>query len=609
MKHLFLFTIGPVQSFISQARKTQDLYAGSDLLSRLIETAIEKFKDTDGFESLIFPNTDYETKKDFNEEEPETNRSFPNRFLGTIWVEDEDKLNTIGNEVEKAVLEKIKCLGEEVINTLSIQQHTHFVEQLDKHFTFHWLYQPIEEDDYKSAYETIEKNLAGIKNIRSFEQYSYKDKGVKCSLSGECNALYFNESINRNEVITKFNKPVFIDKHHFKKQEGLSAIGLVKRFYDQTDEDIDSFPSTAEIALKDALEQRDQNADEQYKTLFKGKDLFDDELYYPENLNKEYFDKNGLNQVYELTPFEHLEEKRSAIFGNLSLPKYYAFIIFDGDKMGDWLRGENTTEEVDETFHQDLSEWLANYADSVQEYFKKNSRIGSIVYTGGDDFVGFINLHHLYTTLQYLRLAFQEEISNPLVKKYTPNGDVQELTFSAGITIAHYRDPLRMVVEKARSMEQKAKDVGRDAFAISTIKGSGEIEECVFSWSLTCKDNTWQSDSIQHFMCISNYLSRDEVSPRFIQNLADEFYNTFDEVKKASDEAHILKSEIKRLIKRSTSNLPEEDTQALIDSTIQLLEYSLKQDCNSNTKSYDVQNFLYSLKTIEFIRKQLLCKQ
>jgi len=33
MTHLFLFTIGPVQSFIAQARKVQDLAAGSQMLS------------------------------------------------------------------------------------------------------------------------------------------------------------------------------------------------------------------------------------------------------------------------------------------------------------------------------------------------------------------------------------------------------------------------------------------------------------------------------------------------------------------------------------------------------------------------------------------------
>jgi CRISPR-associated protein Cmr2 len=51
MRNLLLFTIGPVQSFISQARKTQDLYAGSKLLSVLIGEAI-KFV---GEDNMIFP--------------------------------------------------------------------------------------------------------------------------------------------------------------------------------------------------------------------------------------------------------------------------------------------------------------------------------------------------------------------------------------------------------------------------------------------------------------------------------------------------------------------------------------------------------------------------
>ena len=43
--YLFLYTIGPVQSFIAQARKTQDLWCGSTLLSELSrETALHAQK-------------------------------------------------------------------------------------------------------------------------------------------------------------------------------------------------------------------------------------------------------------------------------------------------------------------------------------------------------------------------------------------------------------------------------------------------------------------------------------------------------------------------------------------------------------------------------------
>ncbi|GEM_PF-1970035 len=40
--HLFLFTIGPVQSFIAQARKTQDLSEESNLVLKAKKSIIKK---------------------------------------------------------------------------------------------------------------------------------------------------------------------------------------------------------------------------------------------------------------------------------------------------------------------------------------------------------------------------------------------------------------------------------------------------------------------------------------------------------------------------------------------------------------------------------------
>ena len=53
--HLFLFTIGPVQRFIALARKTQDLYAGSYLLSHLCRIGGKKAEELSG-NKTIFPN-------------------------------------------------------------------------------------------------------------------------------------------------------------------------------------------------------------------------------------------------------------------------------------------------------------------------------------------------------------------------------------------------------------------------------------------------------------------------------------------------------------------------------------------------------------------------
>ncbi|MFQ3646977.1 MAG: type III-B CRISPR-associated protein Cas10/Cmr2, partial [Anaerolinea sp.] len=41
MTHLYLFQIGPVQAFIAQARRTQDLLVGSRILSDLASAGIK----------------------------------------------------------------------------------------------------------------------------------------------------------------------------------------------------------------------------------------------------------------------------------------------------------------------------------------------------------------------------------------------------------------------------------------------------------------------------------------------------------------------------------------------------------------------------------------
>src|SRR5260370_39792308 len=49
---MLLFSLGPVQTFIAQARKTRDLWIGSLLLSKLMEAAMDGVKG-----DFIFPAT------------------------------------------------------------------------------------------------------------------------------------------------------------------------------------------------------------------------------------------------------------------------------------------------------------------------------------------------------------------------------------------------------------------------------------------------------------------------------------------------------------------------------------------------------------------------
>ncbi len=81
-EYLFLFSIGPVQSFIAQARKPQDFAAGSQILSELVDLAMQGLPK----DRIIFPSPDIENK--------------PNRFIAVIAT---DTPQEFGEVVEKKV--------------------------------------------------------------------------------------------------------------------------------------------------------------------------------------------------------------------------------------------------------------------------------------------------------------------------------------------------------------------------------------------------------------------------------------------------------------------------------------------------------------------------
>ena len=85
-KHYFHFTLGPVQNFVSQARRTRDFWAGSFLLSWLSAVAIKAVIQQGG--TIIFPQAD-DNFLAFLEGKSEKGKaplqgSIPNRFKAEI---------------------------------------------------------------------------------------------------------------------------------------------------------------------------------------------------------------------------------------------------------------------------------------------------------------------------------------------------------------------------------------------------------------------------------------------------------------------------------------------------------------------------------------------
>ncbi|PCI28167.1 MAG: hypothetical protein COB67_06930, partial [SAR324 cluster bacterium] len=188
-KFLFLLTIGPVQSFIAQARKTQDLYAGSLLLSQLVKTAIEELKER---KDIIFPfayPNDIDRWDDLE--------SLPNRFVAVV-NSSESELQKLGEDIETAVKAKWESLSTSAIldigkNCKQLSMDKGFFEQIRQHLDIHWLFEPL-TDNYKESFKLLERKMGAIKNVRTFEQYNYNglgEKGRKCSLDGIRNVKFY----------------------------------------------------------------------------------------------------------------------------------------------------------------------------------------------------------------------------------------------------------------------------------------------------------------------------------------------------------------------------------------------------------------------------------
>lgn len=483
MTHLFLFTLGPVQGFIAQARKTHDLHSGSKLLSELCWVAAKHFESLGG--KIIFPKI---------EEKP---RSIPNRFLGKIEAPD-DQLAEIGKVVAQAVQDDWKKRFDyELAELLDPAVYRAAKHQIEQHLDIQWLFQPLENDKdevYRAAYDEINKKLNALKNTRPFK--SMTETGRKCSLNGERNVIFYRKSegqkakptadmqngnplYSSENVVLEYDDTDDLALRHLQPGEGLSAVSMLKRAQNFGSAD---FPSTAEFALAETMQQVGQTI------LPKMTDLFEKsaakylnwQVFFEENLNERYFQKQGLPTGKTLEDAEKIQEQfqKSASENGRKLEKYYALVIFDGDHMGEWWKGEHLKEGVSlENFHADLTNQLAEFADQVREKYE-NSREGWVIYAGGDDFMGFFNLHHLLNGLEFLQKTYRDTVDDKLSSQIKPG---KTLTFSAGVCIAHYKEPLSLVLSETRELEKKAKNLRdeKNAIGIGVIPGSGQIATAI----------------------------------------------------------------------------------------------------------------------------------
>jgi len=326
------------------------------------------------------------------------------------------------------------------------------------------------------------------------------------------------------------------------------------------------------------------------------KETLEGSWFYEDNLNtKKIKDELGIDISQEKI------EKIKKILKNLQKKAnpYYAVIYLDGDNMGKWLSGEllpsiensynsDIWKNLPENFKKDLkkhlkethpngkknklltpaihsaiSAALRNYSIEFVRKIVEKEHLGKLIYAGGDDVLAFVNLKDLFDVMEKLRWAFSGNIKfeNNEIKVDLDNNtgfvlkdDVYYLTMgknatcSMGVVIAHHKEPLKIVIDKVFEMGKIAKENGRDGFAISLMKHSGEERIGSAKWKI---DNL---STIEIFRKLKNDMNSENeiyISDSFIKKFKMEFSKFKDEL---SPEEEIVNTEIKRLVKRSYNN-------------------------------------------------------
>jgi CRISPR-associated protein Cmr2 len=539
MKYLFYFTFGPVQSFISQSRKTQDLYAGSRLLSTLCQTAttaLRKYEST-----LIVPQLR------LNQE------SLPNYLLAEIEAEPQ-LIKSIAEGMRQTVRDNFSQIADKCLKAATHEPCSQgFNSQIQNHLDIHWCFQPL-KNDYAEAYRLLQQQLAAIKNTRCFSQVNEGEgeQGRKCSLDGERNALFYRKSAKDKPPPHIHSSARDLKKtNKLLPNEGLSAVSLVKRYY-QPNGQRTAFPSTAEVALMPYLAGIMASAEGQEFKDFLDQTVRDDnaQLYFEDNLNETYFERQGLEYARNAIP--ELKQKLQAIpKTKIKKTPYYAVLTFDGDSMGKWLSGDflaDAEKSKLRQFHQELSRLLGNFAQWSKNHL--NDPRGQAVYAGGDDFMGFVALRYVLTVAVELRQAFDVQVNQKIQAAFKTKGD---LTFSAGIVLAHYKTPLHVVLATAHEMQEYAKQAdNKNSFAIKTIKHSGESHQTRYPWF---DPDTSFIDDLQ--TVISELQTH--FSDTFIRVLNPEIRGLLNEEGGAGSSG-VIENEIKRLVRRAAAEQNTSDT-------------------------------------------------
>lgn len=495
-KNHLSFSIGPVQTFVAQSRRTRDLWAGSILLSWLAESALvaveerfqEKFDNRSA--TTIIPNR-FDSRGELTSIECGFG-GIPNRFeIEFDSADDAAQAGQIAQQGFRRAWEKVcEAVWEVICNVKDQGNATEAIwnRQTQKFWELSWIVATP-----SGRRKTIGDFAAARKLIRDVSVT--EEGGVKCSLMHEWQELSgYHRSQEQIAFWTALQNCRGVGRLNIRDGERLCAMALIKRLLPSVDEQVfgrslqqKNWPSTAFLAAVPWLQEVQQSsaalqvADAYVGAAAKAgvhqsefeaaKDAgvpwakVDGPAWWPGAIAGNEW---GISDEDQKALSDQLHDVYR-IAGDRKPVPFYALLLMDGDSIGKLLDAIDSPTE--------LSRCLNRFTSTVNQTVQKHG--GRTVYAGGDDVMAILPAGEALAAADRLSHQYKAAFADVLKGKVGI-----EATISTAIVYSHWKQPLHQVLQHAhRLLDDVAKTAtGRDAVAIGVVKGSGLNAQWAAPW-------------------------------------------------------------------------------------------------------------------------------
>ncbi|MCB1714445.1 MAG: type III-B CRISPR-associated protein Cas10/Cmr2 [Candidatus Competibacteraceae bacterium] len=506
-KH-FQFTLGPVQGFVAQARRTRDFWAGSFILSWLSGVAMRAVQAQDGTIIFPVPGQDYLSWIDGSQKKNSGPQQggVPNRFLAK--VPDDFRPQEIVNSVNTAW----RALADAVWQADLAQHAAAFPamrpiwdRQIDNFWEMSWVFgdasnlldrrknwrshQSPAEQGVKCMVMEGWQELSGVPGplkpeVLQLEQFwqllrETGQKGMQTDLAENehlCAIAFVKRRFARYFETVQASMPNGWTVQGWKLPTGVPSVQylaavhwLVQVIKSADAEQIDAFCEQAEkigergewdtriAAVERAIKDSDKPNAKRLAKLDGG--LFFRTLLENKRL---YSDENAAKRVVQAL----------ARLAKDPPTPFYAVLLMDGDSLGVHMG--------DAAKRPNISKALEQFTGEVQAIVEQHN--GFLIYAGGDDVLALLPLEDALICAVALRQRY--------LRAFAPYQDIPS-TLSGAIEFAHVKMPLTRVLQDSHTLlDDVAKDGrGRDAIAVRVWKPGGQTLTWAMPWQCALVDS------------------------------------------------------------------------------------------------------------------------